>query len=101
VLRDRPHDVKHIVSIWRGKLFLALVGADGKLLAKPLVLKNALAISSRANRRAVQQDAQTSAHAVAIANRLCPEALTAEISDTLGLTSLARLARKAIGRVSG
>jgi hypothetical protein len=99
VLRDRPGDVAHIVSIHKGNQYLALVGRDGRLLAKPLTIKGAAdTVRSRVNAAAAEESARDS-RAVAIASKRSPQARHAAIVDLVGLTSLAKLATKAIAKL--
>ena len=88
VLRDRPQDVAHIVAVSRGKQHIALVGADGKILAKPLVLKT----TSRYDKHRGEQ----AKHVMQLMQQRCPRATTASVTDTWGLGSMAKLVRKAL-----
>jgi hypothetical protein len=97
ILHDRPSDVAYIAVLQRGKRFLGVAARDGKLLAKPLVLK-ASALGGRVATvdLAVAEERARSGNAVAIVQVRCPEARVAEATDTLGLTSLQKLTTKAI-----
>jgi hypothetical protein len=96
-LRDRAGEIAHVVSIRRGKQFIALAGSDGRLLASPLVLKGSLqAVSVYTANAAAREESAQAARALAIIARRCPGAKTAKITDHVGLSSLAKLVKKAI-----
>jgi hypothetical protein len=102
VLRFHPSDVRWVVTIVRGgtKRILALVDAEHRLLARPHVLKGTFVPGRGGVDRAVAADKQNLARALTIVQARCPAARTAEITVSIGISSLASLARKAVERAS-
>jgi hypothetical protein len=98
-MRDRASEVHTIVGIERGGHYLALTRSDGTLLARPMeVVGNVDGESLDDVVPSYRADAQSSPKleaALRLAARVCPDARIAAARDNIGVTSVAKLARKA------